>query len=224
MGSTSGNDDEKPVHSVTVSDLWMMKTEVTQKDYAALMGTNPSNFKGDTLPVEQVSWYDAAAYANKLSHLDGLTPAYRISGTKVEWDRSANGWRLPTEAEWENASRGGASSRGYAYAGSNDIDAVAWYTKTTNNKGTKPVGTKAANELGLYDMSGNVWEWCWDWYGDYGSGARTDPAGASSGTVRVFRGGGWYFFASSARTASRHGDIPGFRYGFLGFRLVRPLR
>lgn len=218
MGSETGERDEKPVRSVTVSNFWMMKTEVTQKDYAALMGFNPSRFKGDNLPVEQVSWYDAAAYANKLSERDGLRPAYRISGTDVDWDRSADGWRLPTEAEWEYAARGGASSRGYTYAGSNDVGTVAWYSGST----TKPVGTKVANELGLHDLSGNVWEWCWDWYGNYGAASQTDPAGAASGTDHVVRGGSWFFGAMSARSSFRSNHASENRNHNLGFRLVRP--
>jgi uncharacterized caspase-like protein len=222
MGSTTGDDDEKPVHAVTVSDFWMMKTEVTQRDYAALMGTNPSEFKGDTLPVETVSWYDAVAYANKLSNRDGLQPAYRISGTSVDWDRSANGWRLPTEAEWEYAARGGRSSRGYTYAGSNDAAAVAWYGNNSGVK-TNPVGTKAANELGLHDLSGNVWEWCWDWMGAYSAVAQTDPTGSASGTHRVRRGGGWILGASRTRSADRNGLTPDDRTNFLGLRLVRSL-
>ena len=223
MGSENGRDDEKPVHSVTVSDFWMMATEVTQGDYAALMGTNPSKFKGDDLPVECVSWHDAVAYANKLSERDGLTPAYRMDGTNVEWNRGANGWRLPTEAEWEYAARGGSRRQGYTYAGSNDIDAVAWYS-VNSEKRTHSVGTKAPNELGLYDLSGNVWEWCWDWYGSYGSGIQTDPTGASSGIDRVKRGGSWGFGASFARSAVRGEFTPAARYYSQGFRLVRPLR
>jgi len=151
-----------------------------------------------------VSWYDAVAYANKLSQKDGLRPAYTINGTNVGWDKKANGWRLPTEAEWEYAARGGQSSRGYTYAGSNVPDTVAWYTETTNDKGTEPVGTKMANELGLYDLSGNLWEWCWDWKAVYTSGVQTDPSGAASGTNRVKRGGSWNNDASNARSANRN--------------------
>ncbi|MFA6507036.1 MAG: SUMF1/EgtB/PvdO family nonheme iron enzyme, partial [Treponemataceae bacterium] len=221
MGSDSGDPNEKPVHEVHLSDFWMMKTEVTQKDYVAFLGTNPSKFNGDDLPVEQVSWYDAVAYANKLSASDGLRPAYTINGTDVSCDWRASGWRLPTETEWEYAARGGQNSRGYKYSGSDDINSVAWYTKTTNNVGTKAVGTKVANELGLCDMSGNVWEWCWDWKANYSTGSQTDSCGASSGTYRVYRGGGWGFGTSIARSAIRSGDTPDNRDDALGFRLVR---
>ena len=127
---------------------------------------------------------------------------------------------MPIEAEWEYAARGGNKSRGYTYAGGNEPDAVAWYTKTTSDQGTKPVGTKAANELGLNDLSGNVREWCWDWWGVYTSGTQNDPAGADSGTYRVNRGGGWYGGAP-LRSAVRNGSTPGQRSGDLGFRLVR---
>jgi formylglycine-generating enzyme required for sulfatase activity len=228
MGSDSGSSDEKPVHTVTVSGFYIMKTEVTQADYTALMGTNPSSFKGDSLPVEQVSWYDAVAYANKLSQKDGLTPAYTISGTNVTWNRSANGWRLPTEAEWEYAALGGPKAQGLAtsavYAGSTDVGSVAWYKDNSGSK-THHVATKAPNPLGLYDMAGNVSEWCWDWDGSYGSGSQTDPTGAASGTYRAIRGGSWYFGASIARSASWGGVAPVGRGDDLGFRLVRrPVR
>ena len=197
MGSNNGYRDEEPVHTVTVSSFYMGKYEVTQKEYREVMGTNPSNFKGDNLPVEQVSWYDAVEYCNKRSQREGLTPAYTIDKSRkdpnntstydtvkwvVTWNKNANGYRLPTEAEWEYAAKGGNGSPGnYTYAGSNNADEVAWYigSKTQN------VGTKKPNGLGLYDMSGNVWEWCWDWYGSYSSAAQTDPAGASSGSHRV---------------------------------------
>ena len=224
MGSDTGESDEKPVHEVRVSDFLMMKTEVTQKDYAALMGANPASGYGvgDSYPVYNVSWYDAVGYANKLSERDGLKRCYTISGTEVSCDWSANGWRLPTEAEWEYAARGGTQTKGYTYAGSNDVNAVAWNSGNSGSS-THPVGGKQANELELCDMSGNVWEWCWDWYGSYASGAQTDSRGAASGSSRVFRGGGWLFDASYARTAYRFDVLdPSYRIVNLGFRLVRP--
>jgi formylglycine-generating enzyme required for sulfatase activity len=222
MGSDDEDDDAKPVHEVRVSSFWIMATEVTQKDFAALMWGNPSSFKGDTLPVEDVSWYDAVTYANELSVKDGLRPAYTINGERVRCEWWANGWRLPTEAEWEYAAQGGEKSRSYTYSGSNDADAAAWYTVTTDDEGTKPVGTKAANELGLYDMSGNVSEWCWDRYGAYSAGTQSDPRGAASGTGRVIRGGSWRDVAAYVRIATRHSMTPRLQHYYIGFRLVRP--
>lgn len=212
----------KPVHEVLLSDFWIMATETTQKDYAALMGRNPAyNTVGDTYPVFAVSWFGALEYANKLSLRDGLRPAYTISGKSAACDWSANGWRLPTEAEWEYAARGGQASRGYIYSGSDDPEAVAWYSKNTGNKGPKPVGTKAPNELGLYDMSGNMYEYCWDRRAPYAAGRQTDPRGPDSGTGRVVRGGSFANIVQSLATADRwsyNDDLPS---NMAGIRLVR---
>ena len=221
MGSTSGASNQKPMHEVRVSDFWIMNTEVMQKDYASLMGKNPSDYMGDYRPVENVSWYEAVAYANMLSQKDGLRAAYTISGTNVSCDFAANGWRLPTEAEWEYAARGGQSSRGNVYSGSNDINAVAWHKRNSGER-TKQVGTKEANELGLFDMSGNVWEWCWDWYGKYSGGSQTNPLGAASGSLRVLRGGCWDYNSSNCSVASRDNVIPDYRSSDGGFRVLRP--
>jgi len=228
MGTASGGDgDERPVHRVTVDSFFMTKTEITFEEYDRFARADRRDLPYDSgwgrgsRPVINVSWYDAAAYANWLSEQDGLAPAYRINGSTVTWDRSADGWRLPTEAEWEYAARGGAKSRGYRYAGSNTAGDVAWYDSNSGGK-TQPVAGKKANELGLYDMSGNVWEWCWDWYGDYPSGSQTNPAGPASGSGRVLRGGGRYNSASHIRVASRSSGSPGGRYISYGFRLVRP--
>jgi formylglycine-generating enzyme required for sulfatase activity len=198
MGSNSGDDDEKPVHTVTVSSFFMDKTEVTQAEYRKVMGKNPSHFSGcDDCPVEQVSWYDANEYAKKV------------------------GKRLPTEAEWEYAARGGSKSKGYTYSGSNDIDAVGWYIRNSNSK-THPVAQKQPNELGLYDMSGNVWEWCSDWYSDsyYRSSPKNDPQGPNSGVFRVLRGGNWYYYDNGCRVADRSWLAPDYRSSYNGFRLV----
>ncbi|MDR2094495.1 MAG: SUMF1/EgtB/PvdO family nonheme iron enzyme [Treponema sp.] len=237
MGSTNGDDDEKPVHTVTVKGFYMSKYEVTQKEWAEVMGNNPSYFKGDNLPVENVSWYDAIEYCNRRSVNEGLTPAYTMDKTRgdpnnrsqydtvkwvVTWNRGANGYRLPTEAEWEYAAKGGCKDYPvYEYSGSNNVASVGWYYGTSGGS-THPVGTKTPNSLGLYDMSGNVWEWCWDWYGDYTGGAQTDPVGASSGSYRLLRGGSWDYTAQYARSAGRNCDAPSYRYDLLGFRLVRP--
>ena len=207
MGATSeqGSDadnDEYPTHQVTLSNFMIGKTEVTQELWQAVMGSNPSYFSGNNLPVEYVSWNDCQEFIKKLNQLTGLN------------------FRLPTEAEWEYAARGGNKSKGYKYSGSNDIGSVAWYTSTTNDSGTKRVATKAPNELGLYDMSGNVYEWCSDWYGDYSSGSQTNPKGPFSGSDRVNRGGSWISYASGCRVSRRSMNSPGYRSRFQGLRLA----
>lgn len=202
MGSNE-SDDEKPVHSVTVGSLYMGKYEVTQKQWEAIMDNNPSSFSGcDNCPVERVSWNDVQEFIQKLNQ------------------RTGKDFRLPTEAEWEYAARGGNQSRGYTYSGSNNVDEVAWYTSNSGSK-THPVGQKRANELGLYDMSGNVWEWCSDWYGSdyYRSSPATNPKGPSSGPYRVYRGGSWGSIPEGCRAAIR-GSAPADRGIDLGFRLV----
>ena len=223
MGTASGGEsNERPVHTVTLTGFYMGKYEVTQLQYEAVMGTNPSYFTGGNLPVERVTWYEAVAFCNALSEREGLTKAYTISGSTVTPNWSANGYRLPTEAEWEYAAKGGNGSPGnYTYSGSNTIDDVAWYSSNSGSS-THAVGTKAPNELGIYDMSGNVYEWCWDWYGSYSSEAQTDPAGASSGSYRVYRGGSWFITAEYVRAAYRIDGDPSFWYYIVGFRVVRP--
>lgn len=223
MGSNSGYNNEKPVHSVTVSSFYISKYEVTQKEYKSLMGSNPSHASfgiGDNNPVYRVSWYDAVEYCNELSRKEGLTPAYSGSGDDIKFNFNANGYRLPTEAEWEYAARGGNSSLEYTYSGSNSIDSVAWYSGNSGIK-THPVGGKQANELGLYDMSGNVWEWCWDRYESYSSGSQTDPTGKSSGSYRVIRGGCWGNNVSAFHLANRFDYSPVAQDGRIGFRVVR---
>jgi Uncharacterized conserved protein len=200
--------------NVTLKNFYIGKYEVTQKEWMEVMGSNPSAFQGDNLPVEMVSWYDAIEYCNKRSLKEGLTPYYHIDKSKkdpnnkseydtVKWtvtiDEEANGYRLPTEMEWEYAAGGGQSSKSYLYSGSNEADEVAWYWRNSgkeyltgdwtwpaienNRNRTQSVGNKKANELGLYDMSGNVREWTWDWYGE-----NADSVG---GSWRVVKGGGW---------------------------------
>ena len=193
--------DEKPAHEVTLSTYYMGETEVTQALWQAVMGSNPSFFKGDNLPVESVSWDDCQVFISKLNQLTGR----RFS--------------MPTEAQWEYASRGGNKSRHTQYSGSNNIDEVAWYDGNSGIK-THPVGLKQKNELGLYDMSGNVWEWCSDKYGNYSSSSQTNPTGPSSGDDRVFRGGGWFFGPGGCRSSSRFHNLPSCRNGDLGLRLA----
>ncbi len=195
MGATQEHDavalgNEKPVHEVTLSTFCMGETEVTQALWQAVMGTNPSNFTGDlSRPVEKVSWKDCQNFITKLNQLTGKS------------------FRLPTEAEWEFAARGGIKSHSYIFAGSNSIKDVAWY-EGNGNSTTHAVAALAPNELGLYDMSGNVWEWCQDWYGSYKSSAQTDPTGPSSGSVRVIRGGCYINGDIFCRVTSRVSDAP----------------
>jgi formylglycine-generating enzyme required for sulfatase activity len=238
MGSPANEpgrfDGEGPQHQVTVGSFYMGKYPVTQKEYQAVMGTNPSNFKGDNLPVEQVSWYDAVEYCNKRSQKEGLSPAYTINKNQsdpnnkssydnVKWivtvNKNANGYRLPTEAEWEYACRAGTTTA-YNTGAAISVN-TGWYSANSDSK-THPVGQKSANAWGLYDMHGNVWEWCWDWKGDYTSVAQTDPMGAASGTYRVGRGGSWDDSAEYVRSASRDYDNPSYRSSYFGFRLLRP--
>lgn len=206
MGGTSeqGNDaytNEKPTHSVTLSSYYICKYEVTQALWRAVMGSNPSNFKGDNLPVECVSWNDCQTFINRLNSYTGRN------------------FRLPTEAEWEFAARGGNYSRHYKYSGSNYIGDVAWYTDNSGSR-THPVGTKQANELGLYDMSGNVREWCSDMYGSYSSYTQTNPKGPNNVYNRVLRGGSWLDSARFSRSSNRENYAPRISDGRIGLRLV----
>ena len=222
MGSNDGDSDEKPVHQVTVSSFYIGKYEVTQKEWREVMGTNPSYFKGDNLPVEQISWFQAVEYCNKLSIKEGLTPFYSGSGNNITCNWSANGYRLPTEAEWEYAARGGNKSKGYKYSGSNDVGPVAWYSSNPGSK-TQAVGTKQANEIGIHDMSGNVWEWCWDWYDDYASASQNNPRGATNGSSKVLRGGSWSNVDNYCRVSNRYFIIPDYCHYSIGFRVSRAI-
>ena len=206
MGATSEMknpyDDEKPVHQVTLTnDYYMGKYEVTQALWQVVMGKNPSYFKGDNLPVNYVRWKDCQRFISKLNSMTGRK------------------FRLPTEAEWEYAARGGKKSRGYQYSGSSNISDVAWYDGNSGDK-THPVGTKQANELGIYDMTGNVLEWCQDWYGSYYSSSQTNPTGATSGSRHVNRGGSWHSNVRRSSSSCRYGVIYVDRDLDLGFRLA----
>ena len=205
MGATSEMtepfDDEKPTHQVTLSSYYIGETEVTQALWEAVMGSNPSYVKGDNRPVEYVSWHDCQTFINRLNSLTGKR------------------FRLPTEAEWEFAARGGNKSCGYQYSGSDELSDVAWY-KHNCGECTHPVKTKLPNELGIYDMTGNVWEWCSDWDGPYSAANQTNPDGPSSGTHRVNRGGGWRTAADRSRITYRGNDLPETREIGLGLRLA----
>lgn len=227
---------------LTISDFYISKYEVTQQEWVEVMDTNPSELIGDNLPVELVSWYDCIEYCNRRSQKEGLEPYYKIDKDQkdpnnlndsdvIKWTvtmmKGANGYRLPTEAEWEYAAGGGQESKNYTYSGSDDADEVAWYWRNSgneyltgewfwqtieeNNNRTQVIGTKKPNELGLYDMSGNVREWCWDWY--------TDVVDSASGTVRVWRGGGWLGDAKSCEATYR-GNYEAYSKGYdQGFRI-----
>lgn len=207
MGCTSeqGVDcesDESPYHRVTISqDYYIGKFEVTQELYEAVMGTNPSSWKAFDRPVENVSWHDAQEFCTELS---------RITGRR---------FTLPTEAEWEYAARGGNKLTNAKYSGSSSVANVAWYDGNSGSQ-THPVGRLRPNELGIYDMSGNVWEWCLDWYRNYSSSSQTDPMGSGSGLFRVLRGGSWFNSAKLCRVASRRSSIPGNSNNIYGFRVV----
>ena len=211
MGSTTGESNEAPIHSVTISkDYYLGETEVTQALWKAVTGYSPTSGgttwsipygSGNNYPAYHISYEDVQSFITKLNSLTG------------------ENFRMPTEAEWEFAARGGNKSKGYTYSGSNTVGEVAWYDGNSSSQ-THTVKIKAANELGIYDMSGNVWEWCSDWYDTYGSSAQTDPAGPTTGTKRVYRGGGWTYYATGCRCAYRSSTTPSIRGRHLGVRLA----
>ncbi len=218
-----GLTDEKPPHVITLNSFYISRYEVTQASWQQIMATTPSYFSGSNLPVEQVSWYDAVNFCNALSQQAGLNPCYIIDGTDVTCNFYATGYRLPTEAEWEYAARGGSFTQGYKFSGSNDSSTVAWYSDNSSAT-THDVGTRQPNELDLFDMSGNVFEWCWDWYGSYTSASQTNPTGPTSGTHRVFRGGSWQYPSQNLGVANRSYIIslgPNSKDSQIGFRVVR---
>ena len=209
IGSNDGEDDELPIHEVELNSFYIGKYPVTQKEWEAIMGNNPSYFKGSNLPVEKVSWNDAQEFIKLLNGKTGKR------------------YRLPTEAEWEYAAKGGNKSRGFIFSGSNKLDDVGWYRKNSNNK-THEVGQKLPNELGVYDMSGNVWEWCSDWYDKkyYNKSEKINPHGPLelgffSDNHRVLRGGSWYDNDNNCRSSIRYNNYPGVRYNYFGFRLAQ---
>jgi formylglycine-generating enzyme required for sulfatase activity len=225
MGSNDGYADEAPVHSVTLSDFYIGKYEVTVAQYRQFCSATNHRFPGlpdddwyaehenaaqwqwnDTYPIVNISYFDAIAYCQWLSELTG------------------EHYTLPTEAQWEYAARGGNKSKNYKYAGSNDIDEVAWYDETTRERGPRSVGRLKPNELGIYDMSGNAWEWCLDYWGNYSAKAQKDPTGPAQGGYKVIRGGSWYYVDDMAKLTSRDGPKPGkpnFNYGFRVVKLKK---
>ena len=245
MGDTrgGGNSDESPTHQVTLSSFHISRHEVTQSQWLEIMHTNPASGYGigNAYPVYNVSWYAILKYCNLRSIEEGLTAVYSIGGStdpnawssipttnNAIWnatvcDWSANGYRLPTEAEWEYAARGASNTPDYFYSGNDNIGAVAWYLGNNSPNGTKPVGTKDPNSLGIYDMSGNIWEWCWDWYNNtyYVSSPQENPTGPNTGSQRVFRGGAFNNNAFYCRVAVRESNYPYHGFYIYGFRLVR---
>ncbi len=218
--------DEVPVHTVSVNSFIMSKYEVTQKEFESYMNYNPSDFKGHNLPVTNLDWLEVMKFCNKKSESEGLTPCYKIDG----WDNTicnfeSDGYRLPTEAEWEYAAKGGEKGSIYKYAGSNDVESVAWYQKNSNGT-THNVGTKKPNELGIYDMNGNVSEWCWDAYKiDYYKNSPSDnPHGPAFKGKPVRRGGSWINNRWNVRTTTRLTWWASSKSPFLGFRIVRSMK
>lgn len=225
MGKDAEGDDVSPVHEVTLSDYYIGETEVTQGLWETVTGKTPTDNgskqwesklgRGDTYPAYYVSWDDAKDFLTKLN----AALANKLPEGKQ--------FRLPTEAEWEYAAKGGSQSQHFVYAGSNDIEEVAWYdaicykvSESDPNHGTHAVKTKAANELGLYDMSGNVYEWCSDWYGAYPESVQTNPTGPATGSFRVYRGGGWSMDEWYARSVHRNNSTSNSRSQNLGLRLA----
>lgn len=218
MGTEYGDGSKIPVHKVTVSPFHIGKYDVTQKQYSEIIGTNPSYFTGDDLPVEQVSWYDAVNFCNRLSVKSGLKPYYMINGKNVTIT-GGNGFRLPTEAEWEYACRGGTTT---VYYWGNELNGdYCWHLYNPGGK-THSVGQKKPNAYGLYDMTGNVWQLCWDWYSK-DPGPANDPHGPENGDYRLRRGGSWLNISNNLHSASGDYYMPYGRDSDMGFRLARSL-
>ena len=206
--------------TVRVDRFYMDDFVVTQRDWNEVMDYNPSYFKNDDLPVECVGWHEAVLFCNKKSENGGLQPCYTMNGESVECDFTANGYRLPTEAEWEWAAIGGVKSKGFRYAGSDLLDEVAWYSKNAG-KTTHPRGGKLANELGLYDMCGNVFEWCWDWWGKFDCDYMDNPTGPKTGKMKVVRGNNWVNSATTSDLNRRVHRTTNAITHHQGFRIVR---
>jgi len=225
MGSSrndaEAHDSEFPQHRVTLSGFEMAKFLVTREQYRTIVGEIPTKWHYDSeldYPATHVDWFQAVAFCNALSEWEGLEPCYRIDGQSIEWRRSANGYRLPTEAEWEYAVRAGTQSIYFFGDDAAVVDRYAWYSGNSSHR-VRPVGKLAANPWGLYDLVGNVWEWCWDWYGPYS--AEADPDGPDEGDSRVLRGGSAWFEPRLLRSARRLRFRPELQSVFIGFRCVR---
>ncbi|MCL1815129.1 MAG: formylglycine-generating enzyme family protein [Treponema sp.] len=223
MGSS-----EYRVHETTVHPFLISQNLVTQELYTSVMNENPSFFKGDNLPVDSVSWFDAVQFCNALSARFGLAPAYIIEGENVRWNRESKGYRLPTETEWEFAARGGRLGgpgplEKVSFAGGNEEanpQDYCWFSLNSRAT-TRPVGEKLPNQLGIFDMSGNVWEWCWDWYSDYPAGPVNDYIGPAEGKQRIYRGGSYMNNLNQLRTTFRIWDAPFLKVRSLGFRIAQ---
>lgn len=246
MENNEGSDHERPAHQVKINSFQLAKTQLTFRQFSLFCASTKRSLEKKALswgihadhPIVNVNWYEAVEYCNWLSEIQGLEKVYEIDKNKkdpnnknkidnVKWlvipNFKANGYRLPTEAEWEFAAWGGNQSQGFEYAGSNHLDEVGWYNKNANGQ-THPVALKQANELGLYDMSGNAWEWCWDWYGPCSAETQENPKGPESGSYRVLRGGGWIDYPQYCRAAVRNNYDPAGRDDSIGFRLARSSR
>ncbi len=212
--------DEGPMSEVTVNSFYMGIYEVTQEIWQDAMGSNPSLNVAENHPVERTMWLDAVEFCNTLSENEGLVPCYIIDGTDVSFITDANGYRLPTEAEWEYAAEGGQLGKGTIFPGGSNLGDLAWYQDNSDTK-THEVGLKTPNELGMYDMAGNVFEWCWDWYGAYTEEAKTNPLGPESGDEKSMRGGAFITVEKACRSSRRFNAPVDLGLEFFGLRLVR---